>query len=359
MENIKSDFKRVTPEAVWNALYSIKKMLRGIVESLLGIMLRLILKAAQAFGLNTHVWKILRDSKDLGLSVFPSANYYSPLPEMDNLKKNLKRWCKPSEMVGVSFDIEEMKQFLKDLEDTYSDEYTEIMSYKHLEISKFGPGFTRGDARLLYYMIRHTEPKRYIEVGSGLSTKYSSLAAEQNEKIGKPFKMTCIEPYPYDSLYSIKNVDIMKQEVQNVDLSFFDQLDSGDVLFIDSTHIVKIDSDVAFLFLEVLPRLRKGVKIHIHDINFPYNVPYPSELYIFGKRFPQWPWFFNEPMLLQAFLSFNDAYNIIASIPLVSFFDEQFLCDTISEYRPFSEYTEENLDKIGFPPCSLWLEKVK
>lgn len=356
---MKSFFKSIIPESLWNTLYKVKKAPRAVAEGLLGIMLKLTLKAAHVFGLNAHVWKILRDSKDLGLSVFPSSNYYSPLPEMDELKKTMKRWCKPSEMVGVSFDIEEMKSLLKKLEGKYANEYAEAMNYKQLELNKFGPGFTRGDARLLYYMVRDVQPQRYIEVGSGLSTKYSSFAAAENEKMGKPVKMTCIEPYPYESLYSIPGIDIVKQEVQNVDLPFFDQLDSGDILFIDSTHIVKIDSDVAYLFLEVLPRLRKGVKIHVHDINFPYNVPYPSDLYIFGKRFPQWPWFFNEPMLLQAFLSFNDSYRIIASIPLVSAFDEQFLCDTVSEYRPFSEYTEKNLDSIGFPPCSIWIEKVK
>ena len=99
--------------------------------------------------------------------------------------------------------------------------------------------------------------------------------------------MTCVEPYPYEKLFSIPQIKVVKKEVQDVELSIFEELDAGDILFIDSTHIVKVDGDVPYLFLEVLPRLKKGVIIHVHDISFPYNVPYPPELYIFNRY--KWP----------------------------------------------------------------------
>jgi hypothetical protein len=185
------------------------------------------------------------------------------------------------------------------------------------------------------------------------------MAAQANASIGKPMNMTCIEPYPYDMLYKIPRIEIIAQKVQDIEVSTFQRLEAGDILFIDSTHIAQIDSDVTYLFLEVLPRLKPGVFIHIHDIAFPYNVPYPQNLYIFGRKLPDWPWFFNEAILLQAFLSYNKSYQIIASIPLLRHHDEAFLCRTISNYRTLSEYTVENLHKIGFPPCSIWIEKIK
>ena len=109
------------------------------------------------------------------------------------------------------------------------------------------------DAKLLYCMIRDIKPNHYIEVGSGLSTYYCSLATKQNEEDGKPGRITCVEPYPYEMLYTIPQINVVKKEVQDVALSTFEQLYAGDILFIDSTHIVKVDGDVPYLFLEVIP----------------------------------------------------------------------------------------------------------
>ncbi len=303
--------------------------------------------------------RILNASAKAGLNVYPISDFYSPLPVISDLQKNKKRWCRPSELVGIDYDIEGIKNLITRLEEQYADEFKNLEKYQQFKTLKFGPGFTELDATLLYYMIRDIKPKNYIEVGSGLSTKYCFMAAQENAAMGKPVNITCIEPYPYDMLYEIPQIEIIAKEVQEVELSTFQRLEAGDILFIDSTHIVQIDSDVTYLFLEVLPRLKPGVVIHIHDIAFPYNVPYPQDLYIFGRKLPAWPWFFNEAILLQAFLSYNESYQIIASIPLLRNHDEEFLCRTISKYHTLSEYTIENLPKIGFPPCSIWIEKVK
>lgn len=160
--------------------------------------------------------------------------------------------------------------------------------------------------------------------------------------------MRCIEPYPYARLYSISGVEIHAKEVQDVDISLFQELLQNDILFIDSTHILRINGDVPFLYLEVLPNLNKGVLIHIHDISFPYNVPYPPKLRIFGRT---WPVFWNEAMVLQAFLCFNEKFKIIMSTPLIRYYDEIFLQHNI----PIYESTEQNPHAFS----SIWLQKVE
>ena len=94
---------------------------------------------------------------------------------------------------------------------------------------------------------------------------------------------------------------------------------------------MKIDGDVPYLYLEVIPKLKPGCFVHVHDVHFPYNVPFPSELYVLS---PKWPVFWNEAMLLQAFLSYNDSYEIVMSMPLLRFFCEDFLKAVVPGYRP-------------------------
>jgi hypothetical protein len=143
--------------------------------------------------------------------------------------------------------------------------------------------------------------------------------------------MTCIDPYSRPALAELADVTVVQRPVQDVDPGVFGELGPGDVLFIDSTHVVKIDGDVPFLYLEVVPRVAPGVVVHSHDIHFPYNVPYPAEEYIFAAK---WPSFWTEAMLLQAFLSFNPAFEILLSAPLLRFHDEEFLAATLPGYRP-------------------------
>ena len=140
--------------------------------------------------------------------------------------------------------------------------------------------------------------------------------------------------YPSEKLYSITGIEIMAKEVQDVDLSLFDQLESNDVFFIDSSHMAKVGSDVPFHFLEVLPVLKVGVAIHIHDISFPFNFPYPAEELIFK---PIWPMLWNEAMFLQAFLMFNDKFTIELSTPMIRYFDEPFLKKNIPIYQSLTQ----------------------
>lgn len=283
----------------------------------------------------------------IGYNVSRRADYYSPLPTVSHLKKNIDRWNRPSDLSGVDYDIQEMKELLSTLLSQYLDEFLELPPYAQLQERGFGLGYTPLDALTLYLMIRSIKPKRYIEVGSGLSTYYCSLAAEKNAEEGFPLKITCIEPYPFEKLYSIPGIDIIAKEVQDVEASFFEQLDDGDVFFIDSSHSVRIDGDVPYLLLEILPKLVKGVSVHIHDIPFPYNVPFPAEVWILGKSEPV---FWTEAMLLQALLSGNQGFKVRLSTPILRHFDEGFLQDNI----PIYETVEQNWNAFS----SIWIERT-
>ncbi len=175
-----------------------------------------------------------------------------------------------------------------------------------------------------------------------------SLAARRNGEEGHPLRIRCIDKHPYDSLHRIAGVEIDAREVQSIDVSLFQELRENDVLFIDSSHTLRIDGDVPFLYLEVLPSLKKGVLIHIHDIPFPYNIPYPPELWIFQRN---WPVFWNEAMVLQAFLCFNKKFKIVMSTPLLRHHDEGFLRRSIPNY----ESIEQNPNTFS----SIWLQKVE
>ena len=161
--------------------------------------------------------------------------------------------------------------------------------------------FDGTDALVAYCMIRHFQPRLIIEVGSGFSSLVAAEAVAKNEGSA----LICIEPFPLDflrkgfpGLHSL-----IEKKVEDLDLEFFSQLGSGDILFIDSSHTVRIGGDVNYLFLEVLPRLKAGVIVHVHDIFFPFD--YRRDWVMDEFRF--WA----EQYLLQAFLTFNSEFEVL------------------------------------------------
>lgn len=183
-----------------------------------------------------------------GFVVARKSDYYSPLPSRRRLTSTMTRWMKPSSLLGVAYDLAEMKVTLADLVCRYHEEFMGLLPYKEALALGFGPGFTRLDALVLYAMIRAKKPARYVEVGSGLSTYYASLAGQRNAREGRPMQITCVEPYPFEALKTIPGITVIQREVQNVKLELFAELGEDDVLFIDSSHIVRLDGDVPFLF---------------------------------------------------------------------------------------------------------------
>jgi hypothetical protein len=236
------------------------------------------------------------------LNFSPPGHYYSPIPSMDEIKENEdKIFSCASTVPGVQLNKEKQLKLL----DEFSRFYDEIPFSEHKEESTryyFHNGwFSYGDAIALYSMIRHLSPKRIIEVGSGFS---SAVMLDTNDLFfNNSIDCTFIEPNPerFKSMMG-ENNKLFIQKVQDVDIENFRALQENDILFIDSSHVSKIGSDVNFIFSEVLPKLNKGVYIHFHDIFFPFE--YPKEWVYKGVAW-------NEAYLLKAFLQFNCSFDIV------------------------------------------------
>jgi methyltransferase family protein len=283
----------------------------------------------------------------LGFNVVKRRDYYSTLPVLEEIERTRARWDRPSPLAGLDVDVPAMTKTLDELATRWEDDYRATAGdYRANTRAGFGPGYPEFDARTLYYLLREHKPARYLEVGSGLSTYYATLAGRRNAEEGSPLSVTCIEPYPFDALRGLPSFQLIEGFVQDVPVSRFEELASGDVLFIDSSHSLKIDSDVAYLFLEVLPRVKPGVFVHVHDVPFPFNTPYPADTWLFGER---WPVYWNEAMVVQTFLAFNSAFDILLSTPIVRHHDERFLQDRFADYVPVAQ--DPN------PPSSLWLRR--
>lgn len=167
--------------------------------------------------------------------------------------------------------------------------------------------FAAGDGEYLYSIIRHFKPRRVIEIGCGYSTLVALRAEQENakENAAKQCMHICIEPYEMPWLEKMP-VEVLRQKVELVDRSFFTTLEANDILFIDSSHIIRPQGDVLFEFLEVLPLLKPGVLVHVHDIFSPRD--YPAGWIIEEHRL------WNEQYLLEAFLTCNDQFRILGAL---------------------------------------------
>jgi hypothetical protein len=168
-------------------------------------------------------------------------------------------------------------------------------------------GFGAGDAEYWYQLIRAVKPARLIEVGSGNSTLMAIKAIQKNREEDASYdcKHVCIEPYEMPWLEQT-GVSVIRKKVEDIELSFFSELRENDIFFIDSSHIIRPQGDVLFEYLEILPRLNKGVIVHIHDIFSPNN--YPEEWLV--ERVVFW----NEQYLLEAFLTHNTSWKVLGAL---------------------------------------------
>nr|MCU0388523.1 class I SAM-dependent methyltransferase [Chitinophagaceae bacterium] len=232
----------------------------------------------------------------LGIHVLP-VHYYSPLPDILELKRTREIWAKKSVLPGVSVNLDEQASYMQSICMPYQKEFQGNKFYKEAVSNHFGPGYGYIEAQALHSFIRYFKPSKIVEVGSGVSTFCMLKAAEMNAvETGQMAKIVSIEPYPSESLKALSEIELIIRPVQTVALDVFTNLGENDLLFIDSSHTVKTGGDVNYLFLEVLPRLKKGVIVHIHDIYLPYDYQ-PDAL----QSFLHW----SETSLLRAFLIFN------------------------------------------------------
>lgn len=281
----------------------------------------------------------------LGWVVAPTSDYYHPLRPVGELMRHASRWHRPSAMAGIPVDLDAMERTLATLVAEHGAEYDALPPYDEIKRQRRGPGFTLVDARVLYLMLRHQKPRRYLEVGSGLSTYYASLALARNAAEGTPAEMTAIDPYVSEATRAIPGLRVVAEEAQAVPVERYTALAAGDVLFIDTTHIVRIDGEVPYLVLEVLPALPPGVLVHIHDVHLPFHVPIDADAYVGDRR---WPMLFTEAMLVQAYLAHNARVELVLSTPLLRFHREAALRRLVPDYRP--------LDRVDFDTHhgSLW-----
>lgn len=233
------------------------------------------------------------------------VHFYSPIPDTRNLPSDI--WERRSEIPGVDLQLERQVGLAEDLGHRFRAEFEEFPlesdgNPQHFYLHNNMYGCV--DAEVLHGMIRSARPKRIVEIGSGFSTLVASGALARNADDGYRGVITCVEPFPRPFLEGLPHVDqIIRQPVQQVPLSVFTELNEGDILFIDSTHVAKVGSDVCYEFFEILPRLRPGVLVHVHDVFFPEEYP---RRWIMKDHY-----FWNEQYVLQAFLSFNTAFQVV------------------------------------------------
>lgn len=246
--------------------------------------------------------RLFQDSEKAGVHFLPT-HFYSPVPTVSEIDPAVyeKRYDRGTP--GLVLDRDGHCKWL-DILAKFGPEMVDYAEEGVAGDQRFfwkNPAFGRGDAILYYSMLRHLQPEIVIEIGSGYST---FLALDALEKNGKG-RLTCIEPFPMDHLRDLDRdgkLTLIAERVQDVDPVLYESMSENDVLFIDSSHVCKIGSDVNYEFLELLPLLPPGSFVHVHDIFFPWEMPksWVEDLNIF----------WNEQYLLMAFLMYNDTWNV-------------------------------------------------
>lgn len=288
-----------------------------------------------------------RVTERVGVRVQP-VHYYSEVPDRRALRADRSAWARPVELVGVDWDLDEQLAWLERVCGPYAAEVRGLADWRELGTDR-GPGYGPIESQVLHCAVRSLAPARILEVGSGVSTVISRRAADRNAAEGRrPTAITCVEPYPRESLWALAGVEVVAQRAQDVDRAHFDRLESGDVLFIDSTHAVRTGSELARLYLEILPRLAPGVVVHIHDIVFPY-------LYLPDVLDSVFDW--QESTLLAALLTGNQGLRVLACTSALHHERSAGVQAVLPDYRPRPMRDGLNVDGAdrGHFPSSIWL----
>jgi len=241
----------------------------------------------------------------LNVGVFPiSDHYYEPL---FNSKHLIKPLSEERKLPGINWNVDEQLEILNTFSSQNEFDHISDDFFSDKVFHFTNGGYESGDAEYWYNIVRLKKPKRIIEIGSGHSTKMARLAIQENQRRDDTYecKHICIEPYEMLWLEKL-GVEVLRTRVENVDLNFFKQLEVNDILFIDSSHIIRPQGDVLFEYLELLPTLNQGVIVHVHDIFSPRD--YLREWVEDEVRF------WNEQYLLEAFLTSNTDWKIIGAL---------------------------------------------
>ena len=272
---------------------------------------------------------------------FPIGHFHSPIVDPDEARKYVPRDrnMDPGLLPGLTLSLAGMEEFWASNGALISRTPFAKSAGSSTRYYYDNAVYPIGDATIYRLMILHHRPKRIIEVGSGFSSAAALDAIDESEQ---ETQLTCIEPDPTRLFGLIRPSDrlrirVMEDVVQAVPLSTFDQLEEHDILFIDSTHVVKTGSDVNHELFSVLPRLKPGVVIQIHDILYPFE--YPDE-WVYAHNY-SW----NEIYAIRAFLMHNHDYR-------VDFFNDLFA-------RKFVRVIEQVYPTFLLNPGGgIWLTKT-
>ena len=280
-------------------------------------------------------------NRALSLIKYPHGHYHSPIPSKEEILKKEHQIFKirKKEINGIELNEKEQFALLEEIKKYYNEIPFEDYENNKTRYYFDNSWYSYSDAIFLYSIMRHFQPNKIIEVGSGFS---SAAILDINELFLKN-KTKCyfIEPCPQRLLSLLnendkKNHKIISCCIQNVKLEFFKQLKENDILFIDTSHVSKTGSDVNYLLFDVLPNLNSGVLIHFHDIFYPFE--YPKKWVLEGRAW-------NECYILRAFLEYNSKFKIIF-------------------FNTFLEYYYEGWFRQNMPLClknkggSIWLRTV-
>lgn len=269
------------------------------------------------------------------LGILPvRRHYYEPLVHPADLRKPLEL---ERELPGIDWNLRGQLELLGGL--CYAGELQDLTepSTVRAEFRLNNGSFESGDAEFLYQMIRAKKPRRIIEIGSGQSTLIARRATRQNREEASNYncRHVCIEPFEARWLEEL-GVTVMRKRVEDVDPALFTELEADDLLFIDSSHIIRPQGDVVTEYLEILPSLQPGVIVHVHDVFSPRD--YPKE-WVFKQM-----WLWNEQYLLEAFLTHNDSWQVVAALNMLRhrhFEQLKCVCPYLTERRePGSFYIQ-------------------
>jgi hypothetical protein len=272
---------------------------------------------------------------------YPRGHFYSPLPDVQWVQSHADQFYKEDESLLSDIDIRQdfQKSLFNQLARLFpAFDFPEEKQDGFRYYSKNGM-FGLGSGAILFAMIRHFMPRQIIEIGSGFT---SALMLDTNEKyMNNQIQMTFIEPYPQRLLGLLNKHDkttcrIYEKPAQEIPLACFQELKENDFLFIDSSHVSKIGSDVNYIFFHVLPSLPQGVIIHFHDIYWPFE--YPLTWVESGRAW-------NEAYLLRAFLQYNNQFEILLSNNYIE--------------KKHSQLLDPHSKKIHGIGSSFWLHKKK
>lgn len=276
---------------------------------------------------------------DLG---WPAGHFYSPIPDLEDIRRReetLFPAAKP-DLPGVTIDPGRQLEVLRELARFYQEMPFPEQKQDGLRYYFDNPNFRHGEAIVLYGMMRWLRPKRIVEIGSGFS---SSAMLDTNQRFfNNAIDCTFIEPYP-ELLINLffpgdaDRVRVLAKKVYDVTLDTFARLEAGDILFVDSSHVAKVGSDVNDIFFRILPALKPGVYIHFHDILHAFE--YPKKWIYEGRAW-------NEAYLLRAFLQYNRSF----SIEFFNSYVWEFLTEELVTRLPLARSS---------PGSSIWLRKVE